>query len=65
MHDALHHLGIPTELERVILVNGADASPDRRLVDADIVDVFPPLAGGIDRMRRLRCGDSGLVPLTR
>jgi molybdopterin converting factor small subunit len=29
-----------------MLVNGADASPDRRLAAADVIDVFPPLAGG-------------------
>ncbi len=47
MHDVLRTLGIPCSLERVILVNGTDTSPDRRLVEADIIDVFPPLAGGI------------------
>jgi molybdopterin converting factor small subunit len=29
-----------------MLVNGADASPDRCLAPADVIDVFPPLAGG-------------------
>lgn len=46
MHDVLQRLGIPSALERVMLVNGAAASPDRRIVEADILDVFPPLAGG-------------------
>jgi molybdopterin converting factor small subunit len=39
-------LGIPTELERVTLVNGLDADPDQPLRSEDIVTVFPPLAGG-------------------
>ena len=46
MRDVLQRLGIPPALERVMLVNGADAPPERRLADADIIDVFPPLAGG-------------------
>ena len=47
MHDVLRTLGIPSSLERVMLVNGTDASPDRRITEADIIDVFPPLAGGV------------------
>jgi molybdopterin converting factor small subunit len=39
-------LGIPPELERVTLVNGLEADPDRPLRSADVVTVFPPLAGG-------------------
>lgn len=46
MHDVLQRLGIPTALERVTLVNGANAPADRPLTAADIIDVFPPLAGG-------------------
>jgi hypothetical protein len=46
VHDALQRLGIPPALERVMLVNGADAAADRRLLEADVIDVFPPLAGG-------------------
>ena len=39
-------LGIPTDLERVVLVNGTDASADRPLRDRDVITLFPPLAGG-------------------
>ncbi|MGH7353370.1 MAG: MoaD/ThiS family protein [Candidatus Rokuibacteriota bacterium] len=39
-------LGIPPALERVTLVNGLDADPDRPLATEDVVTVFPPLAGG-------------------
>ena len=46
MHDLLRTLGVPTALECVMLINGAHASSDRRLVHADSIDVFPPLAGG-------------------
>jgi sulfur carrier protein ThiS len=46
VHDVLQRLGVPPSLERVILVNGADAAPDHLLADADVIDVFPPLAGG-------------------
>jgi molybdopterin converting factor small subunit len=46
VHDVLQRLGIPAALERVTLVNGMNASADRPLTVADIIDVFPPLAGG-------------------
>ena len=39
-------LRIPSELERLTVVNGLDATPDQRLVEGDVVSVFPPLAGG-------------------
>lgn len=41
-------LGIPADLERVLLVNGAEAPTDRPLRDADVVTLYPPLAGGVD-----------------
>lgn len=44
--DVAAHLGIPSGLQRIILVNGRDAGPDRRLTAGDIVTLFPPLAGG-------------------
>jgi len=46
VHDAIQHLGIPAELERVSLVNGGDAVPEQPLRAGDVVTVFPPLAGG-------------------
>lgn len=42
----VHSLRIPSELERLTVVNGLDATPDRRLVEGDVLSVFPPLAGG-------------------
>ncbi len=39
-------LRIPPELSRVVLVNGHDVEDDAPLHAGDVVDVFPPLAGG-------------------
>jgi hypothetical protein len=39
-------LGIPDDLPRVTLVNGADADPGQRLSPGDQLSLFPPLAGG-------------------
>ena len=44
--DVAAHLGIPSGLQRIALVNGQDAAPGRRLSAGDIVTLFPPLAGG-------------------
>lgn len=44
--DVAHALGIPADLARVSLVNGRDAAPDQRLAAADVLSLFPPLAGG-------------------
>ena len=49
VHDVLQQLGIPANLERVALVNGTDAMPERALQAGDVLTVFPPLAGGGDR----------------
>ena len=46
VHDLIERLGLPAELERVMLVNGGDATPDLTLNPGDVVAVFPPLAGG-------------------
>lgn len=46
VRDVIRHLGIPSELERVTLVNGHDAEPAHPLRAGDVVTVFPPLAGG-------------------
>jgi len=47
--DAADALGIPADLSRTILVNDQDADENRRLVEGDIVTLFPPLAGGACR----------------
>ena len=43
-------LGIPTELSRIVLVNGQDAELEHRLAPDDILTIFPPLAGGAQDM---------------
>ena len=40
------HLEIPPELSRIVLVNGHDVEDDTALRSGDVIDVFPPLAGG-------------------
>jgi len=44
--EVTRRLGIPTDLERVILVNGRDANPDAPLTSQDVLMLFPPLVGG-------------------
>jgi molybdopterin converting factor small subunit len=39
-------LGIPPEIERVILLNGHHAKEDIRLSDGDSLTFFPPMTGG-------------------
>jgi molybdopterin converting factor small subunit len=46
VRDVIQRLGLPADLERVMLVNGGDAMPDRPLTSGDVVALFPPLAGG-------------------
>ncbi len=49
MDSVLRRLGIPADLTRVVLVNGKDADPGRRLAAGDTVAIFPPLMGGSAR----------------
>jgi molybdopterin converting factor small subunit len=44
--DVTRRLGIPPDLARVVLVNGRDMGTEAPLVKADVVTIFPPLAGG-------------------
>jgi molybdopterin converting factor small subunit len=44
--EVTHHLGIPPDLARVVLVNGRDADAEARLAPRDVVTIFPPLSGG-------------------
>ncbi len=46
VEQVVHSLRIPSELERLTVVNGLDATPGQRLVEGDVLSVFPPLAGG-------------------
>ena len=44
--DVARRLGIPPGLDRVLLLNGSEAEPDQWLRAGDVLDIFPPLAGG-------------------
>lgn len=44
--DVARRLGIPSGLDRVLLLNGVEAEAGQRLRSGDVVDIFPPLAGG-------------------
>jgi sulfur carrier protein ThiS len=44
--DLVTALGIPADIPFIALVNGEEASADRRLATGDSVTLFPPLAGG-------------------
>lgn len=44
--EVLRDLAIPPALPRLLLVNGTDADPGRRLAEGDVVSVLPPLVGG-------------------
>jgi molybdopterin converting factor small subunit len=46
VHRLIERLAIPPEMSRIVLVNGRDVEDDERLEPGDVVDVFPPLAGG-------------------
>lgn len=46
VRDVVRRLGIPSDLERVTLLNGGDSAADAPLHPGDILTVFPPLAGG-------------------
>lgn len=47
--DVAGRLGIPAGLERVLLVNGRETEPGHALAPGDVLDLFPPLAGGAGR----------------
>jgi molybdopterin converting factor small subunit len=44
--DVARRLGIPAGFDRVLLINGREAEPEQALGPGDVVDLFPPLAGG-------------------
>lgn len=44
--EVARRLGIPTDLARVVLVNGRDVGSEAPLAALDVVTIFPPLAGG-------------------
>ena len=58
--DLIARLRVPVELSRIVLVNGHDVEDDSALRDGDVVDIFPPLAGGAED-RVVHSGGSGSV----
>ena len=44
--EVTRRLGIPSDLARVVLVNGRDMGSEAPLAAHDVVTIFPPLAGG-------------------
>ncbi len=42
----LDKLKIPSDFERMVLVNGRQANPSTHLAEGDDVFIFPPAAGG-------------------
>jgi molybdopterin converting factor small subunit len=44
--EVTRRLGIPSDLARVVLVNGRDLGSEAPLTAHDVVTIFPPLAGG-------------------
>lgn len=44
--DLTRRLGIPSGIECVLLLNGTNVDSGVGLREGDVVDIFPPLAGG-------------------
>ncbi len=44
--DVVKDLGLPDDVPKIVIVNGAHAEFDYLLKDGDVLSVFPPLAGG-------------------
>jgi molybdopterin converting factor small subunit len=44
--DLLGRLRVPSDIPRLLFVNGRDAAPGDRLQAGDVVSVLPPLSGG-------------------
>lgn len=44
--EVIRSLKIPIDLECLTVVNGRDIPSEHRLADADVLSLFPPLAGG-------------------
>jgi molybdopterin converting factor small subunit len=42
----LARLKIPSDFEKMVLVNGRQANPSTRLAEGDDVFIYPPAAGG-------------------
>ena len=46
IQDILSRLKLPEETPKIILVNGVHGKKEQILKDADVVSIFPPVAGG-------------------
>lgn len=46
IRDLTDLLGLPNQVQRVVLVNGRLAQPDKVLSEGDEVVIFPPVEGG-------------------
>ena len=44
--DVTRRLGIPASFDHVLLLNGGNADAEARVHAGDVIDIFPPLAGG-------------------
>jgi len=44
--DVTRRLGIPPGFDHVLLLNGSNADAAARVHAGDVIDIFPPLAGG-------------------
>ena len=54
----IQRLAIPGDLSRVVLVGGHDVPDDYVIHGGDVIDIFPPLAGGADGRHGSRVIDS-------
>ena len=57
----INQLGIPTQHQNMVLVNGTHAQEDAPLKDGDVLSVFPPIAGGRDLPGSRRRSDRTLA----
>ncbi|MCX8030040.1 MAG: MoaD/ThiS family protein [Thermodesulfovibrionales bacterium] len=46
IYDILDRLNIHTEDAAIVFVNGKHAELEQKLLDGDVVSIFPPIGGG-------------------
>jgi molybdopterin converting factor small subunit len=58
LSDALQHVSLPSDVPRVVLLNGIQHDDDPPLAEGDTITIFPPIAGGCAsvRMQELSVG---------
>lgn len=42
----LQKLGVPSDVVKIVFVNGISRDPDHVLAEGDRIGIFPPVAGG-------------------